>query len=474
MQSSSCGEEEFDSRPDSISSFFNPSPNQPPHQHQHHHHHQQQQLFDPLSTYYDVFSRPTNPHHHHHQQQQQQQQLSWAPPPPPAISHGGAAHPPNFLFNPPNMGTSITSSPLTTTSNAAVVNNNDQNVVRPTTTGGPASSSQQDPGPNPAIGSTRNPKKRSRASRRAPTTVLTTDTSNFRAMVQEFTGIPAPPFSSSSSLPFPHRTRLDLFGGVGGVGSASTPSYLLRPFAHKLHPPTPPTFLSSPHHVHINDNIVNTTASITSSISNTNYQHLSELGLLHKPPQNVVLNVQSIGGTNTTTSTSTSTTTTTTTTTTVHDQDHHHHHQQQQHPITMLSFQSLLQSQAAPSSKPPNASTHDHDLPLFGGLKMGSLMEDLGGGVSSHNNYEDRHLQMGNLRGFNGSFGGGGGGVGGGGSSSPSNATAVASTSQIVSSTSKNVSSNFCGAPSDCHNKGSENVPSRGEGIVDSWICPSD
>ncbi|KAJ1406840.1 hypothetical protein SESBI_24816 [Sesbania bispinosa] len=45
----------------------------------------------------------------------------------------------------------------------------------------------------------RNPKKRSRASRRAPTTVLTTDTTNFRSMVQEFTGIPAPPFSASIS-----------------------------------------------------------------------------------------------------------------------------------------------------------------------------------------------------------------------------------------------------------------------------------
>ncbi|CAL5085718.1 unnamed protein product [Urochloa decumbens] len=49
------------------------------------------------------------------------------------------------------------------------------------------------------------PRKRPRASRRPPTTVLTTDTSNFRAMVQEFTGIPAPP-------PFaPH------LGGPGGV-----------------------------------------------------------------------------------------------------------------------------------------------------------------------------------------------------------------------------------------------------------------
>ncbi|KAK7311133.1 hypothetical protein RJT34_09058 [Clitoria ternatea] len=90
----------------------------------------------------------------------------------------------------------------------------------------------------------RNPKKRSRASRRAPTTVLTTGTTNFRAMVQEFTGIPAPPFTSS---PFP-RTRFDLFATTSSSATSSalrsfdppqtvtTPPYLLRPFAHKVQP----------------------------------------------------------------------------------------------------------------------------------------------------------------------------------------------------------------------------------------------
>lgn len=81
--------------------------------------------------------------------------------------------------------------------------------------------------PVPPAAASRNPKKRSRASRRAPTTVLTTDTTNFRAMVQEFTGIPAPPFSSPLS-----RNRLDL--------SALPPSYLRRPFPQKLH--SPPSF----------------------------------------------------------------------------------------------------------------------------------------------------------------------------------------------------------------------------------------
>ncbi|XP_024975651.1 endochitinase A-like [Cynara cardunculus var. scolymus] len=90
----------------------------------------------------------------------------------------------------------------------------------------------------------RNPKKRSRASRRAPTTVLTTDTSNFRAMVQEFTGIPAPPFTSSSSPPFPRlTTSFDLFGRTSSMMRSNTnnfdnlpqlPPYLLLPFPQKL------------------------------------------------------------------------------------------------------------------------------------------------------------------------------------------------------------------------------------------------
>lgn len=54
-------------------------------------------------------------------------------------------------------------------------------------------------------------KKRSRASRRAPTTLLNTDTSNFRAMVQRFTGIPETPFGYSSMNPTfsPHVGQQD-------------------------------------------------------------------------------------------------------------------------------------------------------------------------------------------------------------------------------------------------------------------------
>ncbi|EPS63451.1 hypothetical protein M569_11333, partial [Genlisea aurea] len=52
-----------------------------------------------------------------------------------------------------------------------------------------------------------NPRKRTRVSRRAPTTVLTTDATNFRRMVQEFTGIPTRPFSDGG-FPYPRRVNL--------------------------------------------------------------------------------------------------------------------------------------------------------------------------------------------------------------------------------------------------------------------------
>ncbi|XP_020100090.1 extensin-like [Ananas comosus] len=72
-------------------------------------------------------------------------------------------------------------------------------------------------------------RKRSRASRKPPTTVLTTDTSNFRAMVQEFTGFPTPPFASSS--PFV-RPRLGLLHPTATV-AGPPPPYLLRPSPQK-------------------------------------------------------------------------------------------------------------------------------------------------------------------------------------------------------------------------------------------------
>ncbi|KAL0366411.1 UNVERIFIED_CONTAM: hypothetical protein Sradi_3531200 [Sesamum radiatum] len=93
----------------------------------------------------------------------------------------------------------------------------------------------------------KNPKKRTRASRRAPTTVLKTDTANFRQMVQEFTGIPADPFSTS-----PYSRRPDLFSGLrpGTRFDHLGPLYPLRPSPQKgLSPfsssPPPPSLLNS-------------------------------------------------------------------------------------------------------------------------------------------------------------------------------------------------------------------------------------
>ncbi|XP_061344160.1 VQ motif-containing protein 22-like [Gastrolobium bilobum] len=47
-------------------------------------------------------------------------------------------------------------------------------------------------------------RRRSRASRRTPTTLLNTDTTNFRAMVQQFTGGPTAPFAPTASIPLPN------------------------------------------------------------------------------------------------------------------------------------------------------------------------------------------------------------------------------------------------------------------------------
>lgn len=80
----------------------------------------------------------------------------------------------------------------------------------------------------------KNPRKRSRASRRAPTTVLTTDTTNFRQMVQEFTGIPTTPFTGSSYT----TRRFDLFSAATSAMKRSTHldnlGYALRQSTQKV------------------------------------------------------------------------------------------------------------------------------------------------------------------------------------------------------------------------------------------------
>ncbi|CAI9777958.1 unnamed protein product [Fraxinus pennsylvanica] len=151
-----------------------------------------------------------------------------------------------------------------------------------------AGSEQFDQQPNSA---TKNPKKRPRASRRAPTTVLTTDTTNFRQMVQEFTGIPAAPFSGP-----PYSRRLDLLstvrsGHLDTLGSL----YPLRPSSQKVQPsPFLPSSSSPLFNSTMIDAIVSSTNISTAnvgSLNSNNFQLPSDLGLIPKQPHNL-LNLQ--------------------------------------------------------------------------------------------------------------------------------------------------------------------------------------
>lgn len=194
-------------------------------------------------------------------------------------------------------------------------NNNNNNNQDLGAAGGAQPSQQPTPGGGPPSGPGRNPKKRSRASRRAPTTVMTTDTSNFRQMVQEFTGIPAPPFSASG---FPTRTRFDLFGfgGLGmssipRAGSGSSPPY--RPFPQKM--------LSNPLLMVPQAASTTTSASATNIISSTstsgsrsttnnisNFQNYFTFQSLLQPSSMIMDHPGSVHGTSTTTTTTATTT----------------------------------------------------------------------------------------------------------------------------------------------------------------------
>ncbi|RLN36352.1 VQ motif-containing protein 22-like [Panicum miliaceum] len=109
------------------------------------------------------------------------------------------------------------------------------------------------PAPGSSAAARKPPRKRPRASRRPPTTVLTIDTSNFRAMVQEFTGIPAPP-------PFaPHLGPGVLFGAPHDPTAAGTRApfdLLMRPSSLKLPgaPHASPPAGSFPHSLFPNSN----------------------------------------------------------------------------------------------------------------------------------------------------------------------------------------------------------------------------
>ncbi|KAF8406001.1 hypothetical protein HHK36_008081 [Tetracentron sinense] len=425
MQSSSGGEEEYDSRAESISTFFNssghvgpmanpqPPPPPPPHNHP-------PSLFDPFSNYLDSFSRspPPNPN------SLPNLDMVWS---------RGLRSDPNCTEIGTLMGSSSSSQPIS--GRVPFPSSSSMQFQQIPENGARASA------PSDQTNMVRNSKKRSRASRRAPTTVLTTDTSNFRAMVQEFTGIPAPPFSAS---PFP-RTRLDLFstassGMRSGRLDHPAPPYLLRPFPQKLQPPS---FVSSSSFsnfakVDAIASTSNTTAVSATNTSNTtssnNYQLPSDLGL-SKQPQNVL---------------------------------------NSQNPI--LSFQSLLQS-------PPPPSKYSYaNVPLFGAksipqsdshLKIG-VLEEFG---VSHGHVDAQLSRLPGLVPSDGlslrndnnpsSWGDGVGSNNGDQAHLKSNFNGKYGNSQR--------GMNYSASSSDPHGeKGSENVSSRGEGMVDSWICSSD
>ncbi|CAN8251555.1 unnamed protein product [Cochlearia groenlandica] len=124
----------------------------------------------------------------------------------------------------------------------------------------------------------RTPKKRSRVSRRAPTTVLTTDTSNFRAMVQEFTGNPSTPFTGLSSFSSPFtRSRFDFFGSSSS--SSSPHSRPFKPSPHKL------SAQATTSHQHLN---------LTLPPSSTDYQKSLLLNTSTQNIANPFLNNQSL------------------------------------------------------------------------------------------------------------------------------------------------------------------------------------
>ncbi|XWS44915.1 hypothetical protein CRYUN_Cryun15aG0091000 [Craigia yunnanensis] len=459
MQSSSGGSDEHDSRAESISAFLNNNPssrighgplgNQPPPPQRQHQSHSSSAMFDPLSNYFD-------------------HPLSRSP---------QLTTNPNSLLNldlvwSKNLRSETNCTDLggfmASSSPSQQLLTNQQAQSRATFPSmqipqGPESSNKSSvsgtsdqPNNNNMV---RNPKKRSRASRRAPTTVLTTDTNNFRAMVQEFTGIPAPPFTSS---PFP-RTRLDLFGTPSTMRSthldASPPHYLLRPFAQKIHPPpfvASSTASSSFPSSSMVDAIASTPSTnftsafasnnnTSSSSTSINYQLPSELCLL-KQPQNL-LNIN------------------------------------MQNPI--LNFQSLLE--APPKYPLPNSTNlgtkpqGSLDIPPNdSSLKMG-VLEQFGlsqGHVSTNLSGLQNRVSSDGALPRNGnitnppSWGEGTG-------SQEYDQSLLRSINGNYNSKNQRVSngkvSNFSGSSSDFHGDiGPENVATRSEGMVESWICSSD
>lgn len=264
----------------------------------------------------------------------------------------------------------------------------------------------------------KNPKKRTRASRRAPTTVLTTDTTNFRQMVQEFTGIPTAPFSAAAS---PFSRRLDLFStgatsnirAAGHLADSLGSLYPLRPSAQKMVQLSPFGTSSNT----MIDALVSSTA--TNAAGN-------------------IPNIPSAGGGNSSN--------------TVLPPDHLGLPKQPQNLLNMqhqmLSFQPLLlnkhQQPATLTSKNQGNTSH---VPSFDELGLG--------------HHPDHHQNVNaNLSGWKD-----------GGGTLNAGQENLGGSSQHIS----NYKFNCSASTSEFHHdKGLENVTSAGEGTVGSWICPSD
>ncbi|KDP41366.1 hypothetical protein JCGZ_15773 [Jatropha curcas] len=373
MQSSS-GDEEYDSA--SRPPFLNPSTHfgslsstnpqaHPSHLLPHHH---QPTFFDPSPNLFHSFSQSTNPINPNsllnldlvRSRSAVRSNL-------PECTELGITN--NHL--PPS---SNSSSATAASSSQSILGSSSSMQLRSVQENGIRSSSPSD---QTAVVTTRNPKKRTRASRRAPTTVLTTDTSNFRAMVQEFTGIPAPPFSGS-----PYSRRLDLFGSVGsGLRSTQLEPmgslYPLRPSPQKAHQQAPFLFSSSSS----SPSTINVEATTTTTTSNSNNNNTVTLSIpTANPPPNILQSSVNVSG---------------------------------------LGAKSSLSSL--------------DDLGIDGHIGITS-QGTTEGMRAMRNNYQDH------LRSFD------------------------------------SCKLNYTAPSSDFHNheKGLENVPSRGEGAVDSWICPSE
>ncbi|MCD7451298.1 hypothetical protein HAX54_010819 [Datura stramonium] len=423
LQSSSGGggggDEEYDSRAcDSFSSAFDT---------------QNSSMFDPFANYFNPISRPHPP-----------------PPPPPSHNYTAAA---SSLFNLDTDWSKTLRSDhnhpmlLPSSHKPSYTNNNSlsfgtgvslpaedggANVSVTTTTTPGTTAAVVPPADQPITHPARNPKKRSRASRRAPTTVLTTDTTNFRAMVQEFTGIPAPPFTSSY---FPPRTRFDIFSSapnssirshapapapacnINPLNISQPPNYLRRPFPQKIQPPpflSPSSSSSSSSSLMLSclaNNIASASSTTTSASTSTiDYQLSSELGLLKPqlPSREGVANSVT----------------------------------QSSNLFSTIQHNSILTSLLHSSQKYPLGSKDQQQFQMPSNssqLKIGSVLEEY-----SMNSAQHGHLLSGLPN--------------------------LISPEQAASSRNDNsIATNFHG------DKVQETVTSRGgEGMVESWICSSD